>query len=1090
MSSSKAYPQRSLHSVDQSLNYAQALGWPICSLFILALVACSGGGDESNPTEPLQPSSTVPISPAGSSSGSQPTPKPTQLKSIPEINSFVVVDTNQKKDIATFTQQGKISKSTFPRINVRADATNTKSVIFTLPNGEKAIQNSEPFSLMGDSGGVYSHWSPEPGTYKIQAQPFSELNGEGDPGPVTTFNLEITSSTPPNPGPAQAAATSLAIQAASSAMSEASKASLAASNAATNASTAEAPTTSAASAAAAAGTAETESGKASAAKLAADGFSNKAQIEAVKAGNSGAALQAKNDAIAAASAAATHASNAKQSALRARMASNSKQPPPQTLACANSSNYYTSHVDTLILGNNCSGCHAGSVFKISGAPGDIQSRMNNINNYILPEGGALKFLNKISGVGHSEIFKKGSSNYNTIASYLNYQNECSPSIVKTESQEAKVERQGALSTLKRAAVLFSGRYPTAEEIRNISAAGAKNGEDNALRSQILKYMNGPAFDVFLNDVGDLHFLTQRINPLDDNRGLSADDFEKLNELKFVDMEPGKERAAKSAGKNKLSYFIKREPVELLKYIVRNDISYKEIITADYTVVNPFACEMLKANLIDHVGNCNSFSEHEFKKAKLPQKRRGEGDGDGWREHAGVLSTHAWLASFPTSSGNRNRTRIHYLLKQFMATEMFDLATLVPNINSGKNPTVKNPKCASCHAIMDPMAAGFQNFDESNRWRPQKLSFADYNGFTALPQEVYFDIGENNIEGEKSAYINGDNWYRDNWLPGYAVGIDTNTFDSKLDTRVDPKKKRFYYENPITENPHPMEGGYKGNKSALQLLAKELVKSPKFSLGAVHFWYKGITGLEPLKPNADDYFKNQAYLMQSTEFKKIAEKFSSTHNYKVKELLADLMMSDWLILNKQEPTKQIDWSNVGHFTMLTPSQLNQKLQNTVGMTVGAFLNPYSEDAVSWAGGYDASGVTDWQKEYTKERHGIINHIMFANRCKITSNGFLKDPDNPPLFPEVNIQTDDDAAIMRNIIHLHKELWGETVQSNSTEVIRTYDLFRKVQAQSVNRGLKAKDCQYNDQNDPKFIARAWSFVLAYMLADYKFLFVNND
>jgi hypothetical protein len=40
----------------------------------------------------------------------------------------------------------------------------------------------------------------------------------------------------------------------------------------------------------------------------------------------------------------------------------------------------------------------------------------------------------------------------------------------------------------------------------------------------------------------------------------------------------------------------REPLELIAYIVENDRSYKEVVTADYTMVNQFSAMAYRADV--------------------------------------------------------------------------------------------------------------------------------------------------------------------------------------------------------------------------------------------------------------------------------------------------------------------------------------------------------------------------------------------------------------------------------------------------------------------------------------------------------------
>ncbi len=118
------------------------------------------------------------------------------------------------------------------------------------------------------------------------------------------------------------------------------------------------------------------------------------------------------------------------------------------------------------------------------------------------------------------------------------------------------------------------------------------------------------------------------------------------------------------------------------------------------------------------------SDTEFLPAVLPNGRL---PGD--REHAGVISTHAWLQRFPTTPTNRNRHRVYILAKQFLATDVAALAARpIDDGGNFKMPTIENPNCAACHSTIDPMAASCQNWQKNNRYLPFRT--ADEQGSCA------------------------------------------------------------------------------------------------------------------------------------------------------------------------------------------------------------------------------------------------------------------------------------------------------------------------------------------------------------------------
>jgi hypothetical protein len=81
---------------------------------------------------------------------------------------------------------------------------------------------------------------------------------------------------------------------------------------------------------------------------------------------------------------------------------------------------------------------------------------------------------------------------------------------------------------------------------------------------------------------------------------------------------------------------------------------------------------------------NATDNNEWRPARVPERL------GGMREHAGVLSTQAWLDSFPTTPTNRNRHRVNVMAWQFLATDVTALAARP--IEDGRTfivPTVEN-----------------------------------------------------------------------------------------------------------------------------------------------------------------------------------------------------------------------------------------------------------------------------------------------------------------------------------------------------------------------------------------------------------------
>jgi uncharacterized protein (DUF1800 family) len=116
------------------------------------------------------------------------------------ITSFTVINADNGAEIATFVSSGTVSIATTPRINIRANASNVKSVIFTDGSSTRTESNA-PYAYKGNSGAIYAKWSPAVGSYVINAKPHAGSGGSGAAGDVATLRLTITGASSPPPPP-------------------------------------------------------------------------------------------------------------------------------------------------------------------------------------------------------------------------------------------------------------------------------------------------------------------------------------------------------------------------------------------------------------------------------------------------------------------------------------------------------------------------------------------------------------------------------------------------------------------------------------------------------------------------------------------------------------------------------------------------------------------------------------------------------------------------------------------------------------------------------------------------------------------------
>lgn len=134
-----------------------------------------------------------------------------------------------------------------------------------------------------------------------------------------------------------------------------------------------------------------------------------------------------------------------------------------------------------------------------------------------------------------------------------------------------VELLEAKATLRKAAILLANRVPNDAEITAV-AAGGMEALDQALDAM----MREEAFYDRVRDIYNDRFLTRRYHSLNPDNAidlLSRTDFPNADAWDGSDVENAFEYANDA---------IAEEPLRLIEYILRNDLPYTKVLTADYT----------------------------------------------------------------------------------------------------------------------------------------------------------------------------------------------------------------------------------------------------------------------------------------------------------------------------------------------------------------------------------------------------------------------------------------------------------------------------------------------------------------------------
>jgi hypothetical protein len=156
---------------------------------------------------------------------------------------------------------------------------------------------------------------------------------------------------------------------------------------------------------------------------------------------------------------------------------------------------------------------------------------------------------------------------------------------------------------------------------------------------------------------------------------------------------------------------RRETELFFESVMREDRNVLDLLTADYTFVNE--------RLARHYGIPNVYGS-QFRRVTLPDENR-----------RGLLGEGTVLAV--TSYPNRTSPvlRGKWILENILGTPPPppppNVPTLKENNEGGKVSSVrerleehrKNPACATCHRVMDPLGFSLDNFDATGEWRTKE-----------------------------------------------------------------------------------------------------------------------------------------------------------------------------------------------------------------------------------------------------------------------------------------------------------------------------------------------------------------------------------
>lgn len=602
-----------------------------------------------------------------------------------------------------------------------------------------------------------------------------------------------------------------------------------------------------------------------------------------------------------------------------------------------------------------------------------------------------------------------------------------------------IDLQSPVETLRKASLLLAGRLPTADELDAV-----RGGSDAELREAILALTTEAAFidrvvewwnDILLTDKylsGD-----RALDLLDEDRFPTRYFYESLEDSDLRNRLQAEANAA-----------IARQPLELIAWVVANDRPFTEVLTADYVLVNDFSAAAL--GLDDATTpDINDPSAYAFREATL----------DGVPQ-AGLLSTPSYLARYPSTPTNRNRHRSRIFFERFLATDILKLGNrpFDPSATEYHNPTLNDPQCTICHAMMDPVAGAFQNWDDTGHYE--------------LPEE---------------------GWYPEMAPPGFGnLTLPASSQSAALQWLAEQTVNDRRFAVAIVQNMFRAVTGME-------------------PLAPVDL---------PVDADESERAAFDAYRAQRAVFERIIEQFAAS-DYNLRVVVAEIVMSPYFraeAVDDGAPAWQSNHVGLAHF--LTPEELNRKLLAVTGYPWRSRLTSTDHLVDRYRllyGGIDSDGVTRRLESPNGIMVNIAERMATEMSCRTVPLDFTLPLDDRRLFPFVETSYVPETAdgfdipaarelIIENIRYLHARVLGEDLDLDDAEVLATYQLWYDtwqegvagLEDESLSTSLvwncRATTDWYTGEtlpvtsqvtSDPQYTVRAWMAVMAYMLGDYRFL-----
>ena len=719
--------------------------------------------------------------------------------------------------------------------------------------------------------------------------------------------------------------------------------------------------------------------------------------------------------------------------------------PPEE-GCVDNEDFFNETLWPELLQPVCGACHTPQgigrdselVFVSAAVPTYLRDNLAMLDEVsrLERDGISLLLLKPTAQVTHGggEVLTVDSEGYALLEAFIARRDD--PVVCEDEGgtggDEALVLLDDA-ETLRKASLQLVGRLPSDDARASVEAGG-----ELSLRSQLDQMLREEAFYDTLRVMFNDAWLTDRYLP-----GQNA--VQQLDDDLFPErywFDAIEDDGLRNRYRNEANDAIARQPIELAVHLVRSGYPFTDVLTADYTMVNAYSSRSFGLTA-GPLPNLDDPSTYVFQQAVVPG-----------HPHAGVLSTPVFLARYPSTNTNRNRHRARVFFDRFLATDLLALAErpIDPNASAYHNATLNDPQCTVCHAIMDPVAGAFQNWDnDGDRRVPEDGWYPDLAppgfGETLLPASERADalgwLGEQAAVDPRFPIAMAELVFE--FLTGHEVLASTGVSADPTARAVIERQRAFF---------DTLASAFVASNYDLRVLFTEIVLSP---------WYRATASL-----GADAAVEATAGTFRLRTPESLSRAIEATTAY---PWSPNATSTPYLLDRYRLLYGGID-SDAVTARLTQPNGLMVNIAERMSVGAACRAVPY-----------------EFVLDAPQRRLFPFVEMSFT-----------------PLTPEGFEVPQAELAIRQNIAHLFDVLLGERVDANGVEVDAAYALFFETW-QEGQAGLDEGTidvslpwaCQANNdfwtgesfddrrvRNDENYVLRSWMAVMSYLLGDVTYLY----